>query len=78
MSVRNKLMSLAIIVVLIPLLIVGTVNQIASVPAQSAAATQEINASVEEQKNAIASIMHSSPELHTEAERMHDLVERFT
>jgi len=59
-------------------IVVGAINQIASVAAQSAAATQEINASIDEQKNAIASIMHSSLELHTEAERMHELVEQFT
>lgn len=58
--------------------VVGAINQIASVAAQSAAATEEINASVDEQKNAISSIMHSSLELHTEAERMHELVEQFT
>lgn len=58
--------------------VVGAINQIASVAAQSAAATEEINASVDEQKNAINSIMHSSVELHTEAERMHELVEQFT
>lgn len=58
--------------------VVTAINQIASVAAQSAAATEQINASVDEQKNAINSIMHSSLELHTEAERMHELVEQFT
>ncbi|MCG3086956.1 methyl-accepting chemotaxis protein [Sporosarcina cyprini] len=58
--------------------VVQAISQIASVAAQSVAATEEINASVDEQKNAIESIMHSSLELHSEAERMHELVERFT
>lgn len=58
--------------------VVSAISEIASVAAQSAAATEEINASVDEQKSAINSIMHSSLELHTEAERMHDLVERFS
>ncbi|MBE1555889.1 methyl-accepting chemotaxis protein [Sporosarcina limicola] len=58
--------------------VVGAISQIASVGSQSAAATEEINAALDEQKSAINSIMHSSLELHTEAEHMHDLVERFT
>lgn len=58
--------------------VVSAISEIASVAAQSAAATEEINASVDEQKSAINSIMHSSLELHTEAERMHELVERFS
>lgn len=58
--------------------VVGAISQIASVATQSAAATQQVNASVDEQKIAINSIMHSSLELQTEAERMHHLVERFT
>ncbi|GLC90035.1 methyl-accepting chemotaxis protein [Lysinibacillus piscis] len=58
--------------------VVQTINEIASVAMQSAAATEQINASVDEQKSAVTSIMHSSVELHTEAENMHDLVERFT
>lgn len=58
--------------------VVQAISEIASVAAQSAAATQEINASVDEQKTAIESIMHSSLELHEEAELMHDLVKRFT
>ncbi|QTD42914.1 methyl-accepting chemotaxis protein [Sporosarcina sp. Te-1] len=59
-------------------IVVQAISQIASVAAQSAAATEEINASVDEQKNAIETIMHSSLDLHTEAERMHELVQRFT
>ncbi|MBB4825394.1 methyl-accepting chemotaxis protein [Sporosarcina luteola] len=59
-------------------IVVQAISQIASVAAQSAAATEEINASVDEQKYAIETIMHSSLELHTEAERMHELVQRFT
>ena len=58
--------------------VVGAISQIASVATQSAAATQQVNASVDEQKIAINSIMQSSLELQTEAERMHHLVERFT
>ena len=58
--------------------VINAINEIASVATQSAAATEQINASIDEQKSAITSIMHSSTELHTEAERMHDLVERFT
>ncbi|MFS0576995.1 methyl-accepting chemotaxis protein [Sporosarcina sp. 179-K 3D1 HS] len=60
------------------LVVVGAINQIASVATESAAATEEVNASIDEQKTAINSIMNSSLELHTEAERMHELVERFT
>ncbi|MFS0576994.1 methyl-accepting chemotaxis protein [Sporosarcina sp. 179-K 3D1 HS] len=60
------------------LVVVGAINQIASVATESAAATEEVNASIDEQKTAITSIMHSSLELQTEAERMHELVERFT
>lgn len=41
-------------------------------------ATEQINASIDEQKSAVTSIMNASMELHTDAERMHDLVERFT
>lgn len=58
--------------------VVESITQIASVATQSAAATEEINASVDEQKNAINSIMHSSLELHTEAEKMNELVQRFS
>ncbi|WP_341301008.1 cache domain-containing protein [Lysinibacillus sp. FSL H8-0500] len=58
--------------------VINAINEIASVATQSAAATEQINASIDEQKSAITSIMHSSTELHTEAEQMHDLVERFT
>lgn len=57
--------------------VVSAINQIASVSAQSAAATEEINASVDEQKSAINSIMHSSLELQAEAEEMHEHVSRF-
>ncbi|MEK5037161.1 methyl-accepting chemotaxis protein [Sporosarcina sp. FSL K6-3457] len=58
--------------------VVGAISQIASVATQSAAATQQVNASIDEQKTAVNSIMLSSLELQTEAERMHNLVERFT
>lgn len=60
------------------IVVMNAINEIASVATQSAAATEQINASIDEQKSAVASIMHSSMELHTEAERMYDLVERFT
>ncbi|MFJ7371285.1 methyl-accepting chemotaxis protein [Lysinibacillus sp. NPDC098008] len=60
------------------IVVINAINEIASVATQSAAATEQINASIDEQKSAVTSIMHSSTELHTEAERMHDLVERFT
>lgn len=58
--------------------VVKAINEIATVATASAAATEEINASIDEQKIAVTSIMHSSVQLHTEAERMHELVERFT
>lgn len=57
--------------------VVHAISQIASVATESAAATEEVNASVDEQKAAINTIMHASLELHTEAEKMHDLVDRF-
>ncbi|AXH99953.1 methyl-accepting chemotaxis protein [Sporosarcina sp. PTS2304] len=57
--------------------VVQAINQIASVATQSAAATEEVNASIDEQKEAINTIMHASLDLHTEAEKMHDLVDRF-
>ena len=60
------------------LIVVKAINEIATVATESAAATEEINASIDEQKIAVTSIMHSSVQLHTEAERMHELVERFT
>lgn len=60
------------------LIVVKAINEIATVATASAAATEEINASIDEQKIAVTSIMHSSVQLHTEAERMHELVERFT
>ena len=43
-----------------------------------AAATEQVNASIDEQKAAINTIMHASLDLHTEAENMHDLVDRFS
>lgn len=60
------------------LIVVNAISEIASVATQSAAATEQINASIDEQKSAITSIMHSSVELHTQAERMHELVYRFS
>lgn len=57
---------------------VTAINEIASVATESAAATEEVNASIDEQKTAVTSIMHSSVELHEEAEKMYDLVARFT
>ncbi|SCY69206.1 MULTISPECIES: methyl-accepting chemotaxis protein [unclassified Lysinibacillus] len=60
------------------IVVMNAIKEIASVATQSAAATEQINASIDEQKSAVNSIMHSSMELHTEAERMYDLVERFT
>ncbi|MFJ7734291.1 methyl-accepting chemotaxis protein [Lysinibacillus sp. NPDC097231] len=60
------------------LIVINAINEIASVATQSAAATEQINASIDEQKSAVTSIMHSSAELHKEAERMHELVDRFT
>jgi len=60
------------------IVVINAINEIASVATESAAATEQINASIDEQKSAVTSIMHSSQELHTEAERMYELVERFT
>lgn len=60
------------------LVVVNAINEISSVATQSAAASEQVNASIDEQKAAITSIMHSSVELHTEAERMYELVDRFT
>ncbi|WP_108307315.1 methyl-accepting chemotaxis protein [Metalysinibacillus jejuensis] len=60
------------------LIVVKAINEISTVATESAAATEEINASIDEQKIAVTSIMNSSLQLHTEAERMHELVERFT
>lgn len=60
------------------IVVMNAIKEIASVATQSAAATEQINASIDEQKSAVNSIMHSSMELHTEAERMYDLVERLT
>lgn len=51
--------------------VVGAISQIASVATQSAAATQQVNASVDEQKIAINSIMQSSLELQTEGNSCH-------
>ncbi|AXI00485.1 methyl-accepting chemotaxis protein [Sporosarcina sp. PTS2304] len=58
--------------------VVHAINEIASVATESAAATEQVNASIDEQKEAVTSIMHSSVELHNEAEKMHELVARFT
>ncbi|MDV6379318.1 methyl-accepting chemotaxis protein [Sporosarcina sp. GW1-11] len=58
--------------------VVQAINQIASVATESAAATEEVNASIDEQKEAINTIMHASLDLHAEAEKMHDLVDRFS
>ncbi len=58
--------------------VVYAITEIATVATESAAATEEINASIDEQKVAIESIMNASLELHNEAELMHDLVSRFT
>ncbi|WP_153731133.1 methyl-accepting chemotaxis protein [Sporosarcina obsidiansis] len=60
------------------LVVVNAINEIATVATESAAATEQVNASIDEQKEAITSIMHSSVELHNEAEKMHELVARFT
>lgn len=60
------------------LIVVNAINEISRVATQSAAASEQVNASIDEQKAAITSIMHSTVELQTEAERMHELVERFT
>ncbi|MDV6377273.1 methyl-accepting chemotaxis protein [Sporosarcina sp. GW1-11] len=60
------------------LVVVNAINEIASVATESAAATEQVNASIDEQKTAVTSIMHSSVELHSEAEKMHELVARFT
>ncbi|KOS66466.1 chemotaxis protein [Lysinibacillus contaminans] len=60
------------------LVVVNAINEISSVATQSAAASEQVTASIDEQKAAITSIMHSSVELHTEAERMHELVAHFT
>lgn len=59
-------------------IVVNAIKEISSVATQSAAASEQVNTSIDEQKIAITSIMHSSLELHTEAERMHELVARFT
>ncbi|PID14335.1 chemotaxis protein [Sporosarcina sp. P34] len=58
--------------------VVQAIDQIAAVAAESAAATEQVNASIDEQKAAISTIMHASLDLHTEAENMHDLVDRFS
>ena len=59
-------------------IVIQAISEIASVATQSAAATEEVNASIDEQKIAIESIMNASLELQTEAEHMHELVSRFT
>ncbi|PIC78931.1 chemotaxis protein [Sporosarcina sp. P18a] len=58
--------------------VVQAIDQIAAVATESAAATEQVNASIDEQKAAISTIMHASLDLHTEAENMHDLVDRFS
>lgn len=58
--------------------VVRSIAEIAAVATESAAATEEINASIDEQKIAVESIMTASLQLHTEAEQMHELVNRFT
>ena len=58
--------------------VVQAIDQIAAVATESAAATEQVNASIDEQKAAINTIMHASLDLHTEAENMHDLVDRFS
>lgn len=59
-------------------IVVNAIKEISSVATQSAAASEQVNTSIDEQKIAITSIMHSSLELHTEVERMHELVAQFT
>lgn len=58
--------------------VVGSISHIAVVAGESAAATEEVNASIDEQNIAIQSIMKSAIELYDEAEKMHELVARFT
>ncbi len=58
--------------------VVESISHIAMVAGESAAATEEMNASIDEQNNAIHSIMTSALELQEEAEKMHELVARFT
>lgn len=58
--------------------VMQAIDQIAAVATESAAATEQVNASIDEQKAAINTIMHASLDLHTEAENMHDLVDRFS
>ena len=58
--------------------VVQAITNISFVAGESAASTEEVNASIDEQNIAIQSIMKSALELHEEAEQMHQLVARFT
>lgn len=57
--------------------VVQSITNISKVAGESAASTEEVNASIDEQNIAIQSIMKSALELHEEAEKMHELVDRF-
>lgn len=57
--------------------VVQSITNISIVAGESAASTEEVNASIDEQNIAIQSIMKSALELHEEAEKMHELVARF-
>lgn len=57
--------------------VVQSITNISIVAGESAASTEEVNASIDEQNIAIQSIMKSALELHEEAEKMHALVARF-
>ncbi|WP_427138329.1 methyl-accepting chemotaxis protein [Psychrobacillus psychrodurans] len=57
--------------------VVQSISNISIVAGESAASTEEVNASIDEQNIAIQSIMKSALELHEEAEKMHELVARF-
>lgn len=57
--------------------VVQSITNISIVAGESAASTEEVNASIDEQNIAIQSIMKSALELHEEAEKMHGLVARF-
>lgn len=57
--------------------VVQSITNISRVAGESAASTEEVNASIDEQNIAIQSIMKSALELHEEAEKMHELVARF-
>lgn len=58
--------------------VVQSVTNIAIVAGESAASTEEVNASIDEQNIATQSIMKSALELQEEAEKMHELVAKFT